>query len=188
MAGVNRPDLDGGSGGVGPGGGGGAPGTPTGSSTGPSLPVGENGGVLANTYYLFVPVQDSRTGICYIGFFDVSSFDDTIDGSSYSYRQEDVIRDCVPTVNRVVLTYRDIGQAQLTVTLKGTNDRGEVVSQNVLVQLGNALPTNALLTKIVDIELTAYRPQLILSRAAGGGPFAITSATMRGTVSEVEQY
>lgn len=186
---VLPPDLDGNNdGGVSPPAGGGTPGTETGSSLGPAIPAGENGGVFGSTFYLLTPVEDIASGRCYLGYYDPASFNDTMDGSSYTYRSEDIIKDCVATVNRVVLTYRDLGAAKITVSISGTNDNSQVVSASVQVQLGNQVATGALLTRFVDIQLTCFRPQLSLSRAAGAGPVCITGATMRGTVSEVEQY
>lgn len=181
-----RPNLDGGAGGGG-GGGGGVPGTGTGStSTQGGLPVNENGGVFGSTWFLMVPSQSVTTGLCFVGFFDIDSYDDAVDASYYSYRAEDILPDAVPTVNRVILTYRDLGLAKLTVTLSGTNDNGEVKNNSVKIQIGNKIPTDELLTKFVDIQLTAFRPQLTLSRKAGGGPFCITAVRMMGEVEEVK--
>lgn len=178
--------LDGGGGDFGDGteDGGGVPGTPTGSSQGVALPFGENGGVLGTTWFLFVPTQDSYSRRCYIATYDIGSFDDDVDASRYSYRAEDILKNRVPTVNRVILNYRDLGPAKLTVTITGTNDNGEVVSNSVETKLGNTIPTGAILTKFVDIQLTAFRPQLSLLRKAGGGPVCITGATMRGEVED----
>jgi hypothetical protein len=183
---INQPDLDGGSGGPfeGPDGGG-VPGTGTGTSaivTG--LPIGENGGVFATTWLLFMPVQDIASGRSYIGFFDADVFDDAKDPSSYSYRQEDVSLNKVPTVHHVRLIYRDLGLATLTVSVKVVNDDGQVKVVSVNTQIGNKIPTGDLLTRIVDIGATGYRPQLKIDRKAGGGPVCITSATMEGEVED----
>lgn len=166
--------------------GGGNPGTPTGGSSIASagLPATENGGVIGSTYLLFVPVQDIRTGLCYIGTYDVTSFDDSGDGGSYSYRAEDIVKHKTPTVNKVILIYRDLGSAKLTVTLAVTNDNAQVKTASVDVQIGNAIPTGALITKLVYLQLTGYRPQLTLSRKAGDGPVCITSATMSGEIED----
>jgi hypothetical protein len=182
---VQRPDLDGSPelGGPSPCGGG-TPGTGTGSSIGAGLPIGENGGVVANTWFLFDPTQNIASGLSYLGFYDTASFDDQLDGSSYSYRVEDIISHRVPTVNRLVLTYRDLGLATVTWTVTGTNDLLQVVSASVTVQLGNKIPTNALLTKFVDISLTAFRPQLSWSRQPNGGPLSLVAVEMRGEVEE----
>lgn len=182
------PDLDGGSGefngGGGPPNGGGVPGTGTGSSQGAGFPFSEFGGVFGSTYFLFIPSQDSNSLASFLGFFDVSSFDDPKDGSSYSYRVEDTRTDRVPTINRVILTYRDLGLAKLTFTLTGVNDDGKVVSNSVLVQIGNVVATNALLTKFIDLTLTAFRPQLSVSRLPAGGPVSIIRVVLRGEVED----
>lgn len=183
---IAQPDIDGGSGDHNPGvDGGGNPGTPTGSSVAnapAALPVGEHGGVFGSTYFLFVPVQDCNSGQCYIGTYDITDFNDLIDGSSYAYRREDIVKHKVPTVNRVIIIYRDLGPAKFTVGINATNDDGQVIKASVQVQIGNVVPTKALLTKIVDISLTGYMPQLTIDRAAGDGPLCITSATMQGEV------
>lgn len=184
---ANLPDLDGGSGGFDPGnGGGGVPGTGTGSSSVPTgFPIGENGGVVASTYFLFVPVQDTRSGQCYIGFFDTTDFNDDKDGSSYSWRQEDISIDAVPTVQRVWITYRDLGPAKFTLTITGTNDNAQIVSAAVVVQIGNNVPTGALFTQQIGLELSAFRPQLSISRNAGDGPISIVRVRMEGEVGDL---
>lgn len=182
----NQPDLDGGSGDRGPGDGGGVPGTGTGSSSVPAgLPFGENGGVLASTYFLMVPVQDIHSLQCFLGFFDTTDFDDQKDGSSYSWRQEDIGIDAVPTVQRVWITYRDLGPAKFTLTLTGTNDLNQVVSASAVVQIGNLIPTNALFTQQVGLELSAFRPQLGITRNPGDGPISIIRARMEGEVGDL---
>ena len=180
------PNGGSGGGGHGGGGGGGQTGTGTGSTSVPSgLPANENGGLFAPTYYLMIPMQNSATGTCSLYTYDPTSFDDTTDGGYYKYRVEDVSLLRVPTVRRVGIIYRDLGLAKFTVTLTGTNDQRQVVSNSVVVQIGNSIATNALLTILVDITLTAFRPQLSFSRNAGDGPLSIVSATLIGEVEEV---
>ncbi len=128
------------------------------------------------------PVVDMTSGLSYIAQLDGSSFNDPNQGSSYSYRTEDIVPHRVPTVRRVILTYRDLGQATINVKLTGTDDNAKVQSSNVNVTIGNVVPTNALMTKFVDVSLTAFRPQLSWSKVANGGNVAITRAVMVGTV------
>lgn len=149
-------------------------------------PFGENGGFAVTSFILLLPVQDASTGVCYFAILDTSSFDDPNDGSFYAYREEDILPGRVPTVRRVVLVYRDLGLATLTVTVSGTNDNGQVVSGSTTVQLGNAKPTFELLTRFCDLQVTCYRPQLSYLRQPGGGPISIISATMVGEVEQVE--
>jgi hypothetical protein len=186
---VFQPDLDGGSGDFGPPdappSGGGVPGTGTGSSSGGSFPTGENGGVFANNYFLFIPVQDVNTKQCYIGFYDINNFDDTKDSSSYTYRKENVVTNATPTVNRVDLTYKDMGLAKITVTINAVNDNQQIISSSITVQIGNAIPTGELFTIFVPITLTGMRPQLSWTRVTG--PVCITRAVMRGEVEEDSQ-
>ena len=84
-----------------------------------TIPFGENGGFVASTFYLMVPVQSADLSRVYVGIFDPSSFDDPLDPSYYAYRMEDIQPCRVPVVRRVLLTYRDIGVASLIVTLTG---------------------------------------------------------------------
>lgn len=182
---IPAPDVDGGSGSGDTGGGfagGGQPGTPTGSSgdVAAAIPFGENGGVVAITYLLFVPVQDVTTGRCYIGTYDINSFDDPKDDFSYSYRKEDIVKGVVVTVSRIWLTIRDIGKAKLTVTLAGTDYNQKKVTKSVTLAIGTASASSELLTYPVDISLSCYRPQITLSRKAGDGPVAVTEVTMVG--------
>lgn len=170
------------------GGGGGVPGTPSGSTTpqqnNAPFPVTENGGVTGNYYVLFVPVQNQTTNGCNIFSYDLSNYNDPVDGSSFSYRCEDIKLHRVPTVRRVILVYRDIGQCNITITLTAVNDNQTIVTASQGVTLGNASPTFQLMTMMVDISLTGYRPRLSISRAAGAGSLAIVSATMCGEIEE----
>lgn len=175
------PNLDGGGGSEGGGGqdGGGVPG-----AGGGTLPNNENGGVFGTTWYLFIPSQTISSGLCYVGFYDIASHNDPVDGFHYSYRVEDVVPDQTPTINRVILTYRDLGLAKLTFTLTASNDDGQVISASTEVQVGNAIPTGALLTRQVDISITGFRPQLTLTRHANDGPICVVAVTMKGEVEE----
>lgn len=150
-----------------------------------AVPFSENGGFAATTYYLFVPGQDSNTGYTFIGIFDVTSFDDKFDGSTYSFRAEDIAPGRFPTVRRVVIVYRDMGTASLTCTIRATDDNGKIVAASKSVQLGNAVPTFISLTTFVDVQVSGYRPQLTLTRAAGGGPVSIISVSMIGDVEDI---
>lgn len=165
--------------------GGGTPGTPTGGASVPSgLPAAENGGVFGSTYFVFMPVVNNITGECYIGVYDISDNDDQVDGSVYAYREEDIISNRQPTVRRVVLQYRDLGVAKLTVTVQGTDHDGNVVSASSKVSLGTKAATGNVLTGFVDLCVSCYRPQIVLSRDAGAGPICITSVTMAGEIGE----
>lgn len=179
---MGRLLLDGNTGGGGSsGGGGGTPGTPSGSTA--AVVASENGGVIASTYFLLSPVRDINSGNCYFGFFDISSFDDSKDGSEYDYRVEDIDPDGVPTVNWVVIEYRDLGKATIQIVMTGVNDDGVVVSESHPATIGNVVPTNAILTLRQGFGFTAFRPQLKITRAPGAGPLDITRAIFMGEIS-----
>lgn len=148
------------------------------------LPNNENGGVFASEWFLLIPSKSVVGGLCYLGIYDVTSLDDEKDGSLYNYRIEDIIPDQTPTVNRVILTYRDLGPAKLTVSVTSSNDNGEFIRAATEVQIGNKVPTFGLLTRFVDIQLTGFRPQLSITRKAGDGPLSIVAVTMKGECEE----
>lgn len=176
-------DPTGGGGGGGGGtSGGGSPGTPSGGRSG--IPPGENGGVSANNYVLLVPVQNAISGLSYFGFYDVSNLNDTDDGSYYNYRTEDVSINRVPTVRRVAINYMDFGPLKLTITINATNDLQQNISRSVTIQLGNKVATGIMMTKLVDIELTGFQPQLEIVRNAGDGQMSIVSVTLYGEVED----
>jgi len=146
-------------------------------------PIIAPAGTVTGNAIMLIPWQTATgTGI---GAFVTSNFNDPIQGSSYAYRIEDVDINRYPTVRRVILTYRDLGKATITVTLTGTNDNAQIVSNSVTIFIGNTVPTNTLITRLVDLTLSAFRPQLSISRAANGGPVSITRATILGESEEV---
>ncbi len=149
-----------------------------------AAPFSENGGFAATTFFMFVP-SISSTGQCFISIFDPTSFDDPDDAASYSWRAEDIAIDRVPTVRRVILQYRDLGLATITVTVSGVNDTGNAVSSSSVVKLGTSGASGLIMTAFVDLTMTGYRPQLSISRAAGAGPVSIVAATMVGEVEDV---
>lgn len=148
------------------------------------VPSTENGGFYASSLFLFVPVQ-AFSGAIYVGVYNYANFNDPNDGSSYSYRQEDIAVGRVPTVRRVVLVYRDLGIAKITIQLSGVNDNGQLVTASAPFTIGTAAASTNNLTLLADVTLTAYRPQLTISRAANAGPVSIISATIVGEVEQV---
>jgi hypothetical protein len=149
-----------------------------------AVPFGENGGFAGTTFFLFVPTSASDTGASFISIFDPSNFNDTVDGSSYSWRSEDIVPGRVPTVRRIILIYTDLGSATITATITGTNDNGNIVTASAQFNIGTSAASGAILTKFIDLTLTAFRPQLSISRAAGGGPVSIVEAVLIGEVEE----
>lgn len=161
-------------------GGGGTTGTPSGGASG--IPPSENGGVGASTYQLLVPVQGGQ--FAYFGFYDTTDLNDLDDGSYYNYRTEDISINRVPTVRRVALNYIDLGPLKLTLTINATNDLQQAISKSVTVQLGNTVATGLIMTKLIDIELTGFQPQLLITRNGGDGPMLIVAVTLYGEVED----
>lgn len=166
------------------GGGGGAARTGGANNISSFVPFLENGGFQATAYLLFIPTETITGSNAYIGTFSPGSYDDPVDGSTYSFRQEDVIPNRVPTVRRVVITYRNLGVCTLTVTVGAINDLGVAVIDSQTQQIGDTSADASLRTAFFDLTVTGFRPQLTISRAAGGGPFSIIRASMIGEVED----
>lgn len=143
------------------------------------VPTGVAGPVLIIPTF---PIGGGTSKLC---FFNPFLNNDPAQGSSYSFRQEDIEPNRVPTVNRVILQYRDIGVCTLTVTVTGMNDNGAVVTASKVVTIGTGGTPFTIKTIFVDLTLTGFRPQLTISRAANGGPFSIIKAVMVGESEEV---
>ena len=115
--------------------------------------------------------------------FDPTNFNDVNNGSFYNWKVEDVACGRTPTIDRIFISYRDLGVAQITLTLTGTNDLQEVVSESNTLQIGNTSPTGRIMTVNSGIPaLTAQNLQLSLVRAPNGGPVSITKIRMEGRV------
>src|SRR6516164_6362874 len=81
----------------------------------------------------------------FLGTFDPTSFNDTSQGSSITFKTEDIVPVRVPTVRRVALVYRDLGQATITVSITNTDDNGVVNTfTSAPVALGNVVATGKL--------------------------------------------
>lgn len=166
------------------GGGGRTGGQPLAAGSSFAIPFSENGGFLASTFFFMIPVQDMTNGAVGVAVLSTFNFDDPVDASFYSYKIEDIVPGRVPTVRRVILNYRDLGPASVIVTISGSNDNAQSITASVTRQIGNPLPSLIPQTALIDIELTAFQPQLTIGRAAGGGPLSIISATILGDVEE----
>jgi hypothetical protein len=145
------------------------------------------GGVFAQSKAALFPVlnaTDNRSE--FMAFDPTQGFDDDENDSSYTFRVEDIGPYRTPTVRRVILSYTDLGEVEIGLTLTGTNDLQEVVSKSATITLGNNPATNKILTQKVDLMLTAMNQQLSIERAAGAGPLSLTKVWMIGEVEEVK--
>ena len=144
--------------------------------------TGEAPGLVQSFRRELIPVNNVMTGAILLAYYDTTNFNDATDSSTYIFRAEDIIAERVPTIRRVILTYIDLGVVTIGVTLTGSNDNSAVVTASTTVSLGNATPTGALLTKFIDLELTAFRPQLTITRAFNAGPLQISTVMATGTI------
>jgi len=143
------------------------------------MPV-SNGGI-PRPLNLWV-VQSTSTVNPGIFTFDVTNFNDPFSSSFYAWKVEDIIAGRSATIRRVILSYRDLGVATITVLLSGTNDAQAVVTDSQEVMIGTVAASQVIVTQLVGITLTGSNLQLSISRAAGDGPVSITKARMEGTV------
>jgi hypothetical protein len=97
-----------------------------------------------------------------------------MEGSSGGYRQ--------PTIRKLIVTYRDLGQVTMTWTITVSNDLGQSVSKSVGVSWGNKIPTGRLMTTKVDIVATGMMPQISVFRDKNAGPLSIVQMFPVGEV------
>lgn len=149
-----------------------------------------NGGVAQTSRLSLYPMQDIRTGQVVFYAFDPSAgFDDPNAAGFYAFKVEEIIPGRVPTVRKVIAVYRDLGPAKATFQLFGTTDQQTVVSSAPLtIALGNDPATGKLMTKLIDLALTAMNLQLVISRAAGAGPLSFAKLIMCGTVETGQEF
>lgn len=167
--------------------GGGAPGTPviTHNNTGDNGGLGANAAQWLLMLPVLIPFNPTTTKQHVIAVFDTTDFNDPLDVTYYSYKVEDVTVNRVPTVRRIILSYRDLGVVTIGIFLEGSNDNGQVKRVNTRATIGNGQPTRRILTAIIDLELTAFRPQLTIVRPSFAGPLSIIAVTILGDVEEV---
>lgn len=156
-----------------------------------------NGGVSTTsrlTLYPEIALANGpfAAGVGFYAFNPAAGYNDLNASSYYSFKVEDVAAGRTPTIGRVIVTYRDLGQVTAVFTLTGTQDNqvvGGLTGQGSMqtVTLGNLLATGKLMTKFVDIHLTAQNIQLTVTRAAGAGPLSIAKVVMCGRV-EAQEY
>lgn len=160
-------------------------GAPTaGSGTGVFVPT-SFGGVLATRQAALYPCLNIRNRQTEYRTFDpMQGFNDPLLPSRYSWRVEQVKPYRQLTIRRVIWTFTDLGQVAATWTLTGVNDQQKVVSQSILLGVGNNPPTFRIMTMPVDISLTGMNMQLSVSRDANAGPLSVLSLLMVGEIEE----
>lgn len=120
--------------------------------------------------------------------FDPTNFNDAASGSFYDWKIEDVIAGRIPTINRVIISYRDLGVASILVNLSGVtgpqdpNQPNSPVNQSTTLTIGTASARGVICTVIWGITLSAANLQLSVVRAANAGPVSITKVRLEGKV------
>jgi hypothetical protein len=180
-----NPPYPGGSPGGGGSGGGSTPGSGPGAPN-TYVPL-SNGGVFGTQKATLFPVLNATDNRCeFMGFDPTQANNDEFNPSSYSFRVEEIAPYRTPTVRRVILSYFDLGQVTVVLTLTGSNDVQQVVSVSRSITLGNNPATGGILTQKVDMQLTAMNQQLNIARAANAGPLSLIKATLIGEYEEVK--
>ena len=141
-----------------------------------------NGGTTTPFYALLIPAQITSGTSQQMYTFNMTNFNDANSPSSYTWKVEDVIAGRNPSITRLIVSYTDLGVGTATFTLTGTNDNGQVVSSSQTVTLGNSVPTNKVMSKVIGINLTGENLQLSVLRNANAGPVSITKIRMEGKV------
>jgi len=139
-----------------------------------------NGGMLSALNIFAIPSVQFLTPQIFT--LDPTNFDDQANGSNYSWKVEDVIAGRTPTINRVIVSYRDLGLATATFTLTGNDDSGNIISNSATIQIGTVAASKKIITVVLGITLTAQNLQLSVLRPAAGGPVSITKIRMEGKV------
>jgi hypothetical protein len=152
------------------------------------------GGVSASTKIYLFPMQNAASGaIGYYAFDPSQGFNDPVNPSVYKFKVEQIIPGRIPTISRMILTYRDLGQVTATFALAGTTDQGKVVgngtppASSATVTIGNIIPTGVLMTTVQGLVLSAQNLQLSITRRPGAGALSIASIVLCGRV-EKEPY
>jgi hypothetical protein len=142
--------------------------------------LASNGGIPAALNLWLFPSLVGGDGIFWT--LDPTDFDDTLEGSNYSCKVEDVIAGRTPTINRLIISYTDLGPATFTVLLSGSDDNQQPVLFQQTVAIGTVAAPETIKTVVVGVNLTGQNLQLTIARAPGAGPVSITKIRMEGKV------
>lgn len=104
--------------------------------------------------------------------FDCEDFNCEED-CQYDFRIEEIEVYRQPTVNKVIIRYRDLGKCSLTCYFLGNVLGDRVSSKFVTVVFGGKADKN-IYTTTFDLTCTFEAPQLIITRNASSGPLSIT--------------
>lgn len=171
------------------GGGGSTPTAGTRSTGFVNIPA-SNGGVFAQAQIALYPCFNVNTQQVEFHAWDpTQGYNDPLASSEYFWRYEQIpgmegssggYRQ--PTIRRLIVTYRDLGQVTTTWTITVSNDQGQVKSNSVSIGWGNKIPTGRLMTTAIDIVMTGMMPQISVFRDKNAGPLSIAQMFPVGEV------
>jgi len=148
-----------------------------------------NGGVSTVSRLTLFPMQETAGGATGFYAFDPSAgYDESQSGGFYSFKIEEVLPGRTPTIGQAIIKYRDLGVAVLGLMFTGVQDDQQIVNKTVMTMLGNLVPTNRIMTKIVGVGFTAKDVQLTLQRGAGAGPVSIVKLVLCGRVETKQEF
>jgi len=144
-----------------------------------------NGGVTSNSRVSAYPMVNAITGQAGLWAFDPTlGYNDTTNPANYFYRMEEVIPGKTPTVNHIIVSYRDLGLVTVTFNLTATNDNQQVTMQSSgPIVLGNRRATGRIMCRNdIGLTITGQNIQLSWTRAPGAGSLSIVKIIMVGQV------
>lgn len=144
-----------------------------------------NGGINQTSRisaYPMVVIGNSNAGL--YAYDPNLGFNDPNNSSSYFYKVEEVMPGKTPTVNSLILVYRDLGLAVVSFTLTASTDDQKIASATTgPLVIGNSVPTGRIMTRNnIGLTLTGQNIQLSWTRQPGGGSVSIIKVIMTGTV------
>jgi hypothetical protein len=139
-----------------------------------------NGGMAQQLGLILIP---NSTTI--YSFLDPTNFNDPNSSSFYDFKVEQVIPGRIPTLGQLILSYRDLGVATILINVTGTNDQGKAVNWGPnSYTIGNAVPLNIILTKVIGVGFSAQNLQVSIIRNANAGPISITGVRLEGHIEK----
>jgi len=144
--------------------------------------MASNGGIPAALNLWILPVFGNSVGPAGFVTLDPTNFNDPNSGSSYSWKVEDIAAGRTPTINRLIISYKDLGQVTITVLISGTDDQQKDILYQQSVPLGTIGASGTIKTVVVGVDLTGQNLQLTITRAINAGPLCITKIRMEGRV------
>jgi len=176
-----------------PGGGGHAPfKPPVGKSTIQGSPglLTSTGGLFGANYQLLMPLFDATFQKTYLALFNDDDFN-CEEAAFYTFRQEDVQPFRNVSVHKLIINYRELGEARFTIGVQAyIEDTDSFKTESRLVRIVKAknrkglFPDKTLRTKQISLVISGQRPQIFISREPNSGPLSITRVMMVGKADQ----